>query len=194
MMDQVLGFLNQNIVVTMLSILLGGYLLNRIAESRARTQAAQTRILEFLETIGTDLNKAMTSLFREVRLGDLEDPESSKFMDDIASLFGKRFIVKIMSQTHMKNTTFSDKYVSLCRELREIGAMLLAIREGSTSDGPDAVAVKHTEELDQTWPVVGDKNEYKDVDRKYRKTAMWLDAVWIRAEELVQSQMMTTVK
>lgn len=123
-MDALVTFLNQPIVLTVLTLAVGGYLFNALSNRRARRDKIREKAIEFLEEAGSDLNQILSRLFGVIRREELPLPKDILPFQKSGELYTKRFSVRIKSKAYLNSDTFWRKYDTLVFELRRIVVFL----------------------------------------------------------------------
>lgn len=188
-MTELAEFLNQRFVITIISILLGGYLLERIAERRARTQATQKKVLDYLEDIATRINSTITAIFRHLRFPESEDHDSNALVTELEELYRKRFTTQLVARLYLKNEEFSTRFELICKELRAVVDVLSNPNEIKAETAEDRRA-----QLEVRWPLAQEPHSYDDLDPPIREVAVWVDLVWKRAQSLMLAQTADTLR
>ena len=71
-MTSIIEFLNQPIVVTLITLFVGSYLLNVIADRRSRKDKLRDKAVEFLTETGNDMNSAISIMYGHLEGHDSE--------------------------------------------------------------------------------------------------------------------------
>jgi hypothetical protein len=107
-MTSIIEFLNQPIFVGLLTLVVGSYLLNLIADRRSRKDKLRDQGIEFLTDTGNDINSVVSTIY-----GHLEGHTSesdTRLVEGFTRLFAKRMSVQIGSQAYLKSEEFHLQY------------------------------------------------------------------------------------
>ena len=87
-------FLNQPIVVSILTLLLGSYLLSWLSERRSRLDKRREKAIEFITEVGDDMNSLYAALFGYIRAENPDIWLNQNIREARGKLFTKRMGVK----------------------------------------------------------------------------------------------------
>ena len=119
-MNPIISFLNKPIVLTFLSLVVGGFLLSLITDRRARRDKIRDKAIELLTEIGNDINSVTGWIYAYLRSKNVRIARNSDLSQAMGNLFVKRMSVRIRSQAHLNSEAFYQKYDTLVWELRRI--------------------------------------------------------------------------
>lgn len=192
-LERVIVFLNQPIILTLVTLAVGGYLLNIISDRRARKLKLQEKGIEFLEDVGNNFNAVLSKLAGIIRSGKISTTSISKLNDRIGILFKNRFSVRIRSAVYLKSNDFSRKYELLMWELRHIAEFLATISKSYQKDEIVTQIKEHQTRLAEMWPYT-DKPSSQSFEPPYDELWAWRGMIWKRAIDLLSTHLQKTLK
>ncbi|MGK2959536.1 MAG: hypothetical protein ACSLFB_14335, partial [Acidimicrobiales bacterium] len=148
-MNLIIDLLNQPIVLTLLSLIIGGYLLSLIADRRARKDKVREKAIEFLTEVGDDINIVASLIYEQLWTEDAQD--SSILKEKIGVLFTKRISVQVKSQAYLNSEDFYRQYNLLVWEFEGVRYFLSKLE---TEDIPEQIIIqiqKRRNRLNESW-------------------------------------------
>jgi hypothetical protein len=121
-MNSILDFLNQPIVLTLVTLTVGSYLLNLVTERRARKDKLREKTIDFLSEAGNNINQFLTHVYRQLRTNNIELDQA--IADGLKELHSKRIGIQVGSQAYLNSKDFPKQYYQL---LDELGGVVLCI-------------------------------------------------------------------
>ncbi|NIM93754.1 MAG: hypothetical protein GTO18_08595 [Anaerolineales bacterium] len=131
-MTSIIEFLNQPIVIALITLSVGSFLLDVIADRRSRKNKLRDEAIEFLTETGNDLNSVISTMY-----GHLEGHNSEsdlKLVESFTRLYAKRMSVQIKSQAYLKSEEFHQHYGRLLSELEGVAFYLAREQEQTNSE------------------------------------------------------------
>lgn len=107
-MDSVLHFLNQPIVLTLITLTVGSYLLSLITERRARKNKLRDESIDFLTEAGESINSLVPHNYAHLRTGSIQTDDA--ILDGMTRLFSKRMRIQVGSQAYLRSDKFPKRY------------------------------------------------------------------------------------
>jgi len=192
-MNEFFSLLNKPIFITLVTLLVGGYLFSWLTERRAKKDKIREKAIQFLEEVGNDLNSILSLTYGRIRTGNFEIAKDSPIEEKRSGLFTKRFNVRIRSKAYLGSDEFWQEYERLTFEIDRIIRLI-----GSLSKGYDLTKVKmkikaKKKRFEEDWPFEG-----KPFTSKYEPPSNeleeWNHMIWIRAVGLVSSTLQAILK
>jgi hypothetical protein len=193
LVDALVTFLNQPIVLTVLTLAVGGYLFNTLSNRRARRDKVREEAIKFLEEAGSDLNQILSRLFGAIRREELPIPKDTLPFQKSGELYTKRFSVRVKSRAYLNSDTFWRKYETLIFEFREI---LVFLATHSHSDDREQLTGKieaRRARLAEIWPLK-DEPLFDELDPPFQELSWWAQMIWNRAVRLLSSSLEAVLK
>lgn len=181
-MESAFEFLNQPIVITLFTIVIGSYAISLIMERRARRNKLRDQAVEFITEAGNSINQFFPHLYGRLRTGSLEwDQTLDKELNE---LFSKRMWILIGSQAYLKSETFHTQYFQLLDEVIDVVQSFGDL----VSDGDSEELSKKIQEnrirLVSIWPVEGEVLSSSS-EGASDELIIWLDAIMHRVTALL---------
>lgn len=148
---------NQPIVNTVLTLALGGLILNWLKERWARDEKKREKTLEFLEATGDRLNNLLSLIFGTLATENLSDECLKELRARRSILFEKRFAVRLGAEAYLRSPAFWMNYEFLANQLYELVKVLerLAQQPGEHSSLIHQVRSQR-ERIAREWPLEDD--------------------------------------
>ncbi|HEV7589402.1 MAG TPA: hypothetical protein VGO40_14900 [Longimicrobium sp.] len=182
---------NQPIVTTLLTLALGGLILNWLKERWARQEKQRDKALEFLESTGDRLNHVLSLLFGTLRSGNLTEERLAELRARRAPVFEKRFAVRLGAEAYLRSPAFARKYDLLANQLFELVEVLARIARTRGDLSVLEEIRRYESELEARWPGAGvpaDPGEGHAVvpgDQALSEMLRWTTLLWRRSIQLV---------
>lgn len=150
-MDRVFDFLNQPIVLTIISLIVGSYLLSIVAERRSRRDRLKDKSVEFLTEAADTINSFVPLIYRKLRTGSLKIDQAIE--DGLTDLFSSRLRIQVGSLAYLKSEEFANRYFRLLDELAVVMQLMLEF-ERSKDQGTTLQKVSTRQKnLQSEWPL-----------------------------------------
>ncbi len=192
-MDTLLAFFNQPIVLTVISLAVGGYLFSRLSDRRARRDKTREKAIEFIEEVGNDLNSVISLLYGHIRSGNLQVPKDSLLNQRAGGLFLKRFSVRVRSKAYLKSEDFWRKYDYLVWEFNRIVRFVATCSNDYELEQVVAEIQAHKKRFAEAWPLE-DEALVAELDLPFSELSSWTGMIWNRAVWLLSSNLETILK
>jgi hypothetical protein len=181
-MESIFEFLNQPIVITLVTLAIGSYTLSLITERRARQNKLRDQAIEFITEAGNSINQLFPHFYSRLRTGRLEWDQVLD--EEIKEVFSKRMWIQIGSQAYLKSETFHTQYFLLLDEVigvaRYFGDL---VSEGDSEQLARNIRENRTQ-LVSTWP---SKDEVLTSANPgaINELIIWLDAIMHRVTSML---------
>lgn len=187
-MTSIIEFLNQPIVISLITISIGSYMLDVITDRRSRKNKIREEAIEFLTEAGNDINSVISTMY-----GHLEGHKSEsdlKLVGDFTRLYAKRMKVRIGSQAYLKSEEFHLQYERLLSELEEVALYMIKVQ-----DSPEEIILQIQEKrnhLGKVWPI---KNETQQAlaNKPADELMFWMDMILHRTTNLLTSNLKSVI-
>ena len=181
-MESAFEILNQPIMITLVTLLIGSYAISLIMERRARRNKLRDQAVEFITEAGNRFNHFFPHLYGRLRTGSLEWDQTLN--DEINELFSKRMWIQIGAQAYLKSETFHTRYFQLLDEIlgvvQSYGALVSDGDSGELSENIRECRIR----LVRFWPL---ENEVlsSSSEGSSGELIVWLDAIMHRITALL---------
>jgi hypothetical protein len=181
-MDSAFDFLNQPIVITLVTLVIGSYAISLISERRARRNKLRDQAVEFITEAGNTINQFFPHLYGRLRSENLEWDQT--LGEALKDLFSKRMWIQIGSQAYLNSETFYTKYFQLLDEVMDV----IQNFGDLVSDGDSEQLSEKIREcrirLISSWPL---ENEVlaSSSEGASDELIVWLDAIMHRITALL---------
>lgn len=181
-MDSVFEFLNQPIIITIVSLVIGSYAISLITEKRARQNKLRDQAVEFITEAGNHINQFLPQLYNRLRTGRIHWDQTLD--DELTELFTKRMWVQIGSQAYLRSETFYRRYYQLLDEIMKLVKIFHTLEEKGDSQLLAEEIRDQRESLVRAYP---QENEAFDLAGGGAVSEMiaWLDAILHRVTALL---------
>ena len=183
-MTSTIEFLNQPIVVTLITLFLGSFLLSLIADRRSRKTKLRDEAIEFLTEAGNDINSVVSAIY-----GQLEGHDTKGYMnlvEGFTELFAKRLRIQIGSQAYLRSEEFHLQYDRLLKEL-ERAAFYLDREQGSSEQIISNIHERRNR-LSKAWPIE-DEAHQSPADEPEDELMRWMDMIMHRTTHLLSNNL-----
>lgn len=153
-MNAILDFLNQPIVLTLVTLIVGSYLLSIVAERRSRNDRLKDKAIEFLTDAANTINAFVPLIYRQLRTGKLAVDQAIE--DGMTDLFTKRLGIHVGSQAFLKNEQFAFKYFKLLDELASVVVLLTELEQGSDAEEIVKKVRVNRKRILEEWPLANE--------------------------------------
>jgi hypothetical protein len=181
-MDSVLEFLNQPIVVTLLTLVVGSYAISLIAERRSRKIKLRDTAIEFITEAGNSMNQFMPHIYAQLRTGTIEWNQALD--DGLKELLSKRMGIQVGSQAYLKSETFHVQYFQLLDEIMGVVQCFREIELGGDSEEVIQKIRENRNRLNGSWPLA-DEAIPSSAKGSAGELVLWLDMIIHRMTSLL---------
>jgi hypothetical protein len=182
MMEKVFEFLNQPIVLTIVSLVIGSYLLNLIAERRSRRDTLKDQAIEFINDVAEHTNAFVVAIFGKLRPNRIELDETLR--KAISDLYSGRMSIEIGSRAYLKSEDFYQQYFHLLDEFGEVMGTFMRVDQGAPHEEMiTRVQTKYTK-LEKSWPLAGEIHT-EDPEALVDHLIIWMEMLSHRVTDLL---------
>ena len=181
-MDTVFEFLNQPIVLTIVSLVVGSYLLNLVAERRSRRDKLKDQAIGFINDVADHSNAFIVAVFGKLRPNRIELDET---LDEaIRDRYRGRISIEIGSRAFLKSENFSKQYFHLVDEFGDVMGTFLRVDQGASHEEMIARVQKKYTNLEKSWPLVGEMTT-EDPKALVDHMIIWMEMLSHRVTDLL---------
>jgi hypothetical protein len=150
-------FYNQPLFTTLLTLALGGLILDWLKVRWARVEKRRDKTLEFLEATGDRLNNLLSLIFGTLATENLGEELLKELRARRGILFEKRFAVRLGADAYLRSNAFCTNYEFLITHLYELVSILekLAKHPGGSPDIINQIRSRR-EAIAREWPIEDD--------------------------------------
>lgn len=181
-MDSILAFLNQPIVLTLITLIVGSYLLNLVAERRSRRDKLRDQAIDFLTDASNYIGALAPIIYAHLRTGKAET--SPEMFDGLKDLFARRMSIQVGSQAYLQSDAFYLQYFRLMDEFPGVIEGLQALGRGEDAQGVIQRAKQHSDRLQALWPLEGEPL-HPQTGEPVDALILWMDLVMHRMTDLI---------
>lgn len=188
-MTSIIDFLNQPFIVSLITLTLGGLLLDVIAGRRSRKNKLRDQAIEFLSATGNDLNSVISTIH-----GHLEGHNSERYLKLVESftrLYAKRMSVQIGSQAYLNSEDFHQQYDSLLQEL-EILASYLEIKQDASEQILSKIQERRNR-LGKAWPIENEVHQ-EPANESAGELMLWMEMIRNRTTHLISTNLRSVLR
>jgi len=185
-MDSILAFLNQPIVLTLITLIVGSYLLNLVAERRSRRDKLRDQAIDFLTDASNYIGAIVPNIYAHLRTGRMET--SPEMFDGLKDLFSRRMSIQVGSQAYLQSDAFYLQYFRLMDEFPGVIESLRTLGQGGDAKEVNQLATQHSESLQALWPLEGE-SLHPQTGEPVDALILWMDLVMHRMTDLITSNL-----
>lgn len=190
-MDTVLDFLNQPIVLTLITLIVGSYLLNLVAERRSRRDKLRDQAIQFLTEASNNIGMFVPHIYEQLRLGNLET--TTEMTEALKNLFTKRMRIQVGSQAYLKSEQFYRQYFQLIDEFPSVIESIQALEQGEDAEKIILRTQKHSKQLLENWPLEGE-SFHPLSGEPVDELILWMDLIMHRITDLISSNLRAAMR
>jgi hypothetical protein len=179
--DSLAAFLNQPIVLTIVSLTFGGYLVNTIADRRARNDKRREKAIDLLAETASTLNKTISSMYGAIRVGRPLTPADA--IDALTALYARRMYLRIASEAYLRSDALPRQYDQVLDELQGVALAASSLEERAE---PVASIQARRARLRAAWPIAGEAPR-PAVDAPRDELALWLEMILDRVTAMLST-------
>jgi hypothetical protein len=153
-MRPILEFLNQPIVLTLVTLVVGSYLLSIVAERRSRRDRLKDKSIEFLTEAGSTINAFVPLIYSQLRTYNLAIDQA--IQDGMRDLFSARLGIHIGSKAYLKSEKFARQYFKLLDELAAVVEFMSDFEQAEEQEETLAKVRARRERLLTDWQLEGE--------------------------------------
>lgn len=181
-MESAFEFLNQPIVITLITLVIGSFTISLITERRSRRNKLRDKAVEFITEAGNTFNNFFPHLYGRLRSGRIEWDQDLD--DELKELFSKRMWIQIGSQAYLKSETFHLQYFQLLDEVMSFVPCFVEITSSGETEHLSQSVREHRDRLISSWPLDDEVLAYSEQGAK-SELILWLDVIMHRVTALL---------
>jgi hypothetical protein len=189
-MTSIIEFLNQPIVITLITLSVGSYLLDVVSDRRSRKNKLREEAIKFLTNRANDINSVISIMY-----GHLEGHSSErdlKLVERLTRLFAKRMSVQIGSQAYLNSEDFHQHYDRLLRELEEVALYLARQQEQDSSEQTISQIQERRNRLGKAWPIENETQQ-APANEPADELMLWTDMIRHRTTHLLSDNLRSAI-
>lgn len=185
-MDSILEFLNQPIVLTIITLLVGSFLLDLVAERRSRRDKRRDQAIQFLTEASNYIGELAPHIYERLRTGNLEStPEMAA---GLKTLFSRRMSIQVSSQAYLQSPEFAHQYLELLNEFPGVIESIQALETSGDAEDILPHLQRRSDHLKDIWPLPGE-TLHPQTGEPVDALILWMDLVMHRMTELITSHL-----
>ncbi len=182
-MDPILEFLNQPIILTLVTLTIGSYLLSLVADRRSRRNLQEDKAVEFLNEAGNIFNQASVQIFIKLRNNLIEVDDSLE--QAMTNLYSERMGIEVGSRAYLQSEDFYKDYFRLMDDYTFVFLMMKQLNDQRVSPEEAVTLIrKHREKLLDSWPLEGE-NTVPDEDTHIAELILLMEFILHRMTDLL---------
>lgn len=121
--------INKPIVVSIISVTLGGLCYSYISFRRDKRQKKSDKAIEFINETAKLINTPLSGIFGQIRYNCFM--ENKELLKDVSVLFTNRFNVKLKSKAYLNSDNFHKKYEEIMWEISNLTTIITESNKNS---------------------------------------------------------------
>ena len=190
-MNGVVEFLNQPIILTLVTLIVGSFLLSLVAERRARKEKLRDKAIEFLTEAGNNINHFVPIIYAQLRTGNLMSDQS--LADGLKDLYTTRMSVQVGSEAYLRSMSFYQQYFQILDQLTGVVTCITQLDQGEEEQKIVAKIQKSRLQFADAWPGASDPLRNFE-GRPIDELIAWMDMIMQRTTHLLSSHLQSVVK
>lgn len=192
-------FLNQPFILSIMTLLLGGYLFSKISDRRAKKEKIREQAIKFVDEVANDINSSLSFIAKQIRIKNFKIDRELLIEHTLDPLFSKKFTVRIRSKVFLIDDEFSKKYDDLTWEIDKLVNYIVDLPPDFWKDLEKKVQIKekiieNMKELDRKWPFHEKPGGKYGLDSPLHELMEWLGMIWRRANGLFVENLSKVIK
>lgn len=189
-MTSIFEFLNQPIVIALITLSIGSFLLDLVADRRSRKNKLRDEAIEFLTESGDDLYSVISPMYGQLE-GHTEESDLN-LLKGFTRLYAKRMSVQIRSQAYLKSEVFHQQYDRLLQELEGVAFYLSREEENIISEEIISQIQGRRNRLGEDWPI---ENEPQQVplNKPIDELMLWMNMIMQRTTILLSNNLRVVI-
>jgi hypothetical protein len=192
-MNSLFDILNSPLVLTLLSLTIGGFLLGLLSDRRARKDKIRDKSIELLTEIGENINEVSSLLYGSIRREETLSQPHRTLNEKVGILISQRMGIQVRSEAYLESKDFYKKYEFLIWELYFIRNALESLSKEHDFNQVTSKVQKRINFLHETWPLE-DESLNEDHKPPYRELFLWTQMIVNRAANLLSSNLKSALK
>lgn len=185
-MDSLLEFLNQPIVLTIITLLVGSILLDLVTERRSRRDKLRDQAIQYLTEASNYIGDLTPQIYERLRTGNLT--ATPEMADGLKNLFSRRMSIQVGSQAYLQSPEFARQYLELINEFPGVIEAIQKVERGEDADDILLGIQRHRDRLRETWPLPGEAL-HPQTGEPVDALILWMDLVMHRLTDLISSHL-----
>jgi hypothetical protein len=183
--------MNQPIVLTIVTLLIGSYLLNAITERRARRDKLRDKAIDFITEAGNTINRFVPHIYSQLRTDNLAFDQA--IQDGLKDLFAKRMGIQVGGQAYLKTDEFHQLYFRLLDEIVGVVNCISELERGSDAEKIVQEVRASRDLLRDSWPLE-DESLGSAAGRPVDELILWTDTIMHRTTHLLVSYLESVMR
>jgi hypothetical protein len=189
-MTLIIDFLNQPIVAGLLTLVVGSYLLNLIADRRSRKNKLRDQAIEFLTEMGDDINSVSSLIYG--RLKGHNSVSDMELVEAFTKLYSNRMSVEIGSKAYLNSEELPQSYDRLIRELEGVALYMTGDREQASPQQIISQIQERRNLLGKAWPIEKEMQQ-KPANEPGDELMLWMDMILHRTTHLLSNNLRSVI-
>lgn len=190
-MDSILGFLNQPIVITLLSLIVGSYSLALISERRAISNKRREKAVELLADAAHNINAFVPHLYSQLHTNNFKWDQ--KLADGLEELYTSRLKIQVGSHAYLRSATFHTQYFVLLDEIISAIWCFRNLEESGATEQVVAMIRERRERLILSWPLAIEPPA-QTPSGAAEELLLYLDKIMDRTSDLITKNLSSIIK
>jgi hypothetical protein len=180
---------DQPLFNTLLTLFLGGIILDWLKTRWARDEKKREKTLEFLEATGDRLNHLLSRIFGALAIEDLGDDCLTELKVRRSALLEKRFVVRLGAEAYLCSPSFWVDYDFLAKNLYEVVKAMERLAKQPEAVSDLVAQIRDLREMiSREWPISDDDPPEKTIAHRneaLKEIHRWVRMIWHRAIHLI---------
>ena len=200
-MTSIIELLNQPIVVTLITLTVGGYLLNVITDRRSRKDKLREKAIEFLTKTGNDISSVISPM--HAHLEGHRSESDLNLVEGFTMLYAKRMSVQIGGRAYLNSEEFHLHYDTLLKELEGVAVYLSREQEQvafhlsreQEQDSSEQILSQIRERRDRlgkAWPIENETPQ-APANEPADELMLWMDMIRNRTTQLLSDNLKAVI-
>jgi hypothetical protein len=192
-MDSIIAFLNQPVILTLLSLTVGGYLLSLLSDRRARKDKTRDKSIDLLTDIGNDINIVTGRIYGHLRAQNMKVMRNHVLMDGMGKLFTMRLGIRVRSQAYFNSERFYRQYDIIVWELRQLVDFMETLTDEYNIEQVVTTVQARKRILGDKWPLDDEWTTSKG-EQPFRELLSWTDMIVNRTSHMLSTYLKSALK
>ena len=190
-MNSIIEFLNQPIILTLISLVVGSFLLSFIAEQRSRNDRLKNKAIEFLTEVGSNINTFIATIYGQLRVGKIQ--MTQEIADGMKVLASTNLSVQVSSQAYLKSEEFYQNYSRIVTEYGKVIFCIQGLQNNMNEDETIKKVIEYHQQLKASWPLA-DEIQPDSSGKLVDEFLLWMDMITARATNLITTNLKTVMR
>ena len=192
-MDAIINFLNQPIILTFLTLTIGGYLFKWLGDRRARKDTIRDKTIELLTEIGQNINSATSRLFFHINREDPQVWQHKTLTERLDKLISNRMGIRVRSEAYLESPDFYKKYEYIVWELYYVRDTIAALSKEYDLEQIMIKIQQREKSLNELIPLEDEKLNQRGKP-PYSEIFIWTQMIVNRSAALLSSNLKAALK